>query len=363
MALINDGRSPSGGCRRLEWPRGPQLLVLRALGLGDLLTAVPALRALRRGLPGHHLVFATARSLSPLVNLIGGIDELHPTAGLGDFCWMRPAPQLAVNLHGRGPQSVRALLSSGAPRILTHRPRCLDSNRPDPDMAAEPPRPDCSATPADPGGMIELIGPEWDPGQHEVQRWCQLLGCLGIEADPTDLTLNQPVSLPRSQGAVVIHPGAAAPARRWPVERFAVVARALSAQGHQVVVTGSTTETALCTELVARAELAAEAMLAGALDLDELAALVSAARLVVCGDTGMGHLASAYRRPSVLLFGPTPPNRWGPPHGQLHTVLWAGQEGDPHADRTHPGLLAIEIADVLAAVDQQLSFATSPRGN
>lgn len=345
------------------------MLVLRALGLGDLLTAVPVLRGLRRGLPAHHLVLAAPTSLAPLVNLIGGIDELHPTSDLDSFRWTRPPPALAVNLHGRGPQSVRALLRTGASRILTHRPSELDSGWLDPDVVVETQKPARAEMPAECpeatslGETTELIGPVWDREQHEVLRWCQLLGWLGLEADPADLELNQPVSQPRVRGAVIIHPGAAARARRWPVERFVDIARIVAIQGHQVVITGSTAEKAICTELAASAGLPAEAMLAGALDLDELAALVAAARLVVCGDTGMGHLASAYRRPSVLLFGPTSPARWGPPPEKRHIVLWAGQEGDPHADRTDPGLLAIEVADVLTAIARHPGFATAPRGN
>ena len=84
-----------------------------------------------------------------------------------------------------------------------------------------------------------------------------------------------------------------------------------------------------------------------------LAALVAGARLVVCGDTGVGHLATAYRTPSVLLFGPTPPARWGPPRGRAeHAVLWRGREpGDPLGDATGPGAARAAPADVLAAAD------------
>ncbi|MDQ3822907.1 MAG: glycosyltransferase family 9 protein, partial [Actinomycetota bacterium] len=72
---------------------------------------------------------------------------------------------------------------------------------------------------------------------------------------------------------------------------------------------------------------------------------------VVCGDTGVAHLATAFATPSVVLFGPTPPSLWGPPPGRTwHRALWAGGRGDPHADAPHPGLLEIRVDDVLAAL-------------
>ena len=92
-------------------------------------------------------------------------------------------------------------------------------------------------------------------------------------------------------------------------------------------------------------------MYAGRTNLRELAALVAAAGRVVCGDTGVAHLATAYRRPSVVLFGPTSPSAWGPPARPYHRVLWNGTTGDPHADRVDPGLLAIDPARVIAALD------------
>ena len=107
-----------------------------------------------------------------------------------------------------------------------------------------------------------------------------------------------------------------------------------------------------------------------------LAALVAFARVVVCGDTGVAHLATAYGTSSVLLFACMSPARWGPPPGRpWHRVLWhpelaatpasamalAGAPGvaagrsafraQVAGKRPHPALLAIEVDDVLEALD------------
>jgi ADP-heptose:LPS heptosyltransferase len=298
------------------------LLVLRALGLGDLLTAVPALRALRRGCPGHDLVLAAPAALDPLVRLAGVAERRCDASGLAPLVWQGGAPDVAVNLHGRGPQSHR-LLGALSPRRLV-----------------------AFGCPA-----AGHAGPEWRDDEHERDRWCRLVreGLL-VPADPADLALRRPASQPAAPGAVVVHPGAAYPARRWPADRFAEVARVLVDGGHEVVVTGGADEVALAGEVAAGAGLTARAVLAGRTDLPALSAQVASARLVVCGDTGVAHLATAFGTPSVLLFGPTPPARWGPPAEGPHTVLWHGTgTGDPWADRVDPSLLDITVEEVVAA--------------
>ncbi len=204
--------------------------------------------------------------------------------------------------------------------------------------------------------------PAWDPEEHEVRRWCRLLTESGIPADPARLELPDPDRPPPGEdltGATVVHPGAASGARRWPAERFAGVAREEAAAGRRVVVTGSAAERPLALEVARRAGLPEAAVLAGTTDVLQLATLVARAGRVVCGDTGVAHLATAFATPSVLLFGPTSPQAWGPPApppgaGERcqapltrHRVLWAGRTGDPHAPEPDPGLLTIEPADVL----------------
>jgi len=79
--------------------------------------------------------------------------------------------------------------------------------------------------------------------------------------------------------------------------------------------------------------------------------VVAAARVVVVGDTGVAHVATAVRTPSVVLFGPEPPSRWGPPEDRpWHVALWAGRRGDPHGVQPDAGLLELGVLDVLLAV-------------
>jgi ADP-heptose:LPS heptosyltransferase len=156
---------------------------------------------------------------------------------------------------------------------------------------------------------------------------------------------------------VVLHPGAAYPARRWPAERFAEVAAALHKAGHEVVVTGGGTEVELAHSVANAAGLPGSRVLAGTLTLMELVALISDCRLLICGDTGVGHIATATGTPSLLLFGPTPPNRWGPRGHGRHVAIWAGDKGDPHADRPHSGLLLITVPRVLEATHALLAEA------
>ncbi|WP_445256458.1 glycosyltransferase family 9 protein [Nocardioides aurantiacus] len=302
----------------------PAALVLRALGLGDLLAGVPALRALRRALPGHELVLAAPEPLRPLVELSGAVDRLLPTGELEPVAWSWPPPEIAVDLHGNGPASKRLLQALCPARLLAF---------------AGPGR---DGTP--------VLGPVWDPDEHERDRWCRLVAeGLGVPADPSDLLLAAPARPSPAPGAAVVHPGAAYGSRRWPPDRFAAVARSLHDAGHRVVVTGGASEVALADGVRRGAGLPEEALLAGRTDLADLAALVAGARVVVCGDTGTAHLASAYRTPSVVLFGPTPPRRWGPPPDGPHRVLWHGSgPGDPHGEAPDPALLEISVAEVTA---------------
>jgi ADP-heptose:LPS heptosyltransferase len=295
-----------------------RLVVLRALGLGDLLTGVPALRGLARAFGTHERVLLAPASLAPIVELLGDAAyALQHVDGVRALPAALPrvaqCADVAVNLHGRGPQST-ALLRTSRPRALV------------------------------------AFGKQaaWREGEHEAARWCRLLDAAGIAADPGDLDLEPPSERTPHAGATVIHPGAAAPARRWPVERWAAVARTERAAGRQVLVSAGPGEEDAARSVAATAALPGGSVRAGG-DVAALARLVAGAGRVACADTGVAHLATALRVPSVVLFGPTPPAEWGPPPDRArHRVLWAGHRGEPNGPAPDPGLLEIEPAAVAA---------------
>lgn len=314
--------------------RRPRLVVLRALGLGDLLTAVPALRALRRGCRDHELVLLAPRRFAGLVQAAGVADRIVDTAGLdGALSPGVSRAELAVNLHGHGPQSHRRLRATQPHRLIAFAS----------DEAPE-------------GGY-----PLWRGDEHEVDRWCRLVSEFGFTADRDDLRVvarARPMATALA-GATVIHPGAASAARRWPARRWAEVARAETRAGRRVVLTGGPDERILAHAVAWHAGLSAGSVLAGRTDVLDLLAVVSVAARVVCGDTGVAHVATAVGTPSVVLFGPTSPEHWGPPARPWHRALWMGGRGDPHGDEPHLGLLAISVADVIWALE---TLPERPRG-
>ncbi|MFI2780462.1 glycosyltransferase family 9 protein [Streptomyces sp. ALB3] len=309
--------------------RRPRVLVLRALGLGDLLAAVPALRGLRRAFPDHETVLAAPAPLRDAASATGAVDTLLPASaprrGVPELTgWHGAPPDVAVDLHGNGPESHAALAALGPRRILSY--------------ACPSPGP--------------TAPPVWRREDHERERWCRLLRAYGIEADPGDVLLSPPPGPSPAPGAVVVHPGAEAAARRWPADRYATVIRAVLAAGRRVVVTGGPGEEELTAAVAGASGVASGDVLSGGLPFAELSALVAEAACLVSGDTGPAHLAVAHGTPSVTLFGPVAPRLWGPPPGDpLHTALWhPGPPGDPHGTVADPLLLRIGTGEVVASV-------------
>jgi len=317
--------------------RPRRIVVLRALQLGDTLCAVPALRALRRECPHASITLVGlpwARSLperlpeyvDDFMAFPGfpGLPEqpVHPPAFARFVLDARSRDfDLALQLHGDGHVTNRVARLLGARRTA-------------------------GFTRAGDGGD-ERPGNAWlryPQRGHEVRRLLALMRFLGCAS--RDESIEFPLlagdvaelrdsGLPQQLapgGYICIHPGARSEDRCWPIEHFAAVADALhDASGLPIVVTGSERESELSVRL--RAQMRAPAIDAAApISFGALAALIADARLLVSNDTGVSHLASALRVPSVVVFSHSDPQRWAPLDTDLHrAVLADGSQAAPAA--------------------------------
>jgi ADP-heptose:LPS heptosyltransferase len=152
-----------------------------------------------------------------------------------------------------------------------------------------------------------------DPSVHEVERNLLVARAAGYdlpEGDDARLRLRTPAPPPVDVPpvAAIVHPGASAPARTWPPARWRSLVAVLLEHGRPVIVTGSAAERHLVDEVAAPGAR----RVVGA-SLAELASVIGAAAVVVCGNTGPAHVAAAMGTPVVEIFAPTvPAERWAP---------------------------------------------------
>jgi ADP-heptose:LPS heptosyltransferase len=300
-----------------------RVVVLRALKLGDLLCAVPAFRALRTAWPTAEIVLvglSWARSfVQRYAGYVDGFREFPGYPGLPErepevanippFLWSLQAERfdLAIQLHGSGPFVNPLVVLFGAARtagFFLPGDYCPDAETflPWPDHGLEVRR------------LLTLVEHLGAPAQGEHLEFPL------CDEDFTALAGIPGAKVLEPGGYVCLHPGASVPERRWPAERFAAVGRALAGQGFRVVLTGSHGERGLTASVAAA--IGGEVLdLAGQTDLGSLGALLSRARLLVCNDTGISHIADGLRLPSVVLSTGNNPERWAPRDGRRHRVL------------------------------------------
>jgi ADP-heptose:LPS heptosyltransferase len=311
----------------------PRIAVFRALVLGDLLCAVPAFRALRMAWPTCELTLvglpwaaALAERLPQVDRFIEfpgypGLPEREPDLGALPR-WLNEMQQcgfdLLLQLHGSG-RIINPLMAACGAR---HTAGFIDSE----DYCAEP-----------------ELHTHWPTQGHEIERMLALTDHLGLARD--GLQLEFPITdvdrrsmaqlwpaVDDPQPFVCIHPGAQLASRRWAPDRFAAVADLLADRGHRVVITGTEAEQDLA-DAVVHAMRNPALSLAGKTSLWTLGALIERARLLVCNDTGVSHIAAALGTPSVVASLGADVARWAPLDHALHRVVWRDMACRPCA---HP---------------------------
>ncbi len=201
-------------------------------------------------------------------------------------------------------------------------------------------------------------GEDFPEDQPEVERALTIARAAGFDLPEGDdgrlavLPTPDVSALVGDESYVVVHPGAAVPARAWPADSARDLVRLLVDRGTAVVVTGGPGER----ELTAHVAGGIALDLGGRTDLPTLAGVLKRATVVVAGNTGPAHLAAAVGAPIVSLFSPVVPAiRWAPygvPVELLgdQTERCAGTRARVCPVPGHPCLANVSAEAALAAV-------------
>ncbi len=293
------------------WLEAKKILAVRLDNIGDVIMLGPALRAVKETSPQAHLTLLATPGGATAVPLLPWIDDV--------IVW-RPIWQDVGGRMPFDPARERELIDLlagqefDAALIFTS----------------------FSQTPHVPGYVCYLAGIPLRAGEskefggstlttelkgapdelHQAERNLRLVEHLGFVARERQLVVTIPDTARNAipdlldktevnphQPFILLHPGASAHARRYPAERFGILARLLTRRDWQVLVTGVERESALIQEVIAHAPKAR--YLIGDTTLAEYAALVERAKLVICNDTLPMHLSDAVRTPVVVLFSGT----------------------------------------------------------
>jgi lipopolysaccharide heptosyltransferase II len=331
------------------------VVVLRALMLGDMLCATPALRALRAGMPQAHISLIGLAWARQWVQRLASVDEFIEFPGWPGLpertsATLRTQLQFLSTLRKR--QFDWALQLHGSGGIVNPMVAGFDARQTAGFADAQ------AWVPSEAAGHFI----EWPTQGTEVERLLRLTDHLGMPRQ--GLQLDFPLRgadrkaashLCRSlQGRpfAVVHPGSQLPSRRWPAQRFAEVADLLTKHGLAVVLTGSASEIEL-TQHVAAAMQTPSLNLAGLTTLWSLGALVEQATVVLCNDTGISHVAAALGTPSVVVSSGGDASRWAPQNAARHRVFSHHVPCRPcayaHCPIEHPCAMAVEVEAVSQA--------------
>ncbi|MER6502196.1 glycosyltransferase family 9 protein [Streptomyces sp. NPDC001455] len=333
------------------------VLVVRLDSFGDVLLAGPAVRAAAES--ASRLVVLCGPLGEPAARLLPGVDDVivwrapwegqdPPTVDEADLPGLVDrlrrarfeAALVLTSFHQSPLPSALLLRMAGVPRI--------------------------GADSVDHAGRLLDVRHHRLPGRHEARAALDVALAMGFRpraGDDGRLRVLPPpdtAALTGNGPYVVVHPGASAPARAWPVERYAEAVRALVDAGHRVVVTGGPDETRL-TRAVS-GDLAVD--LGGRTSPRRLAGVLNGADVLVSGNTGPAHLAAAVGTPVVSLFAPVvPASRWAP-YG-VPVVLLGDQRAACADSRArlcpvpgHPCLDGITAQDVVGAVGKLMKEGT-----
>jgi ADP-heptose:LPS heptosyltransferase len=304
------------------------VLIVRLGALGDIVHAVPAAAAVRAAYPDARIDWVVDATHRPLVKLVTCVDRAIPLERPTLAGWIETSRTLrqvrydwAIDFQGLLKSAVLAR-ASGATRVVgfsiwhlrekAARPFYTVAGGHEPRQERSPEADAASPDFPGPTGRRQA--------NHVIRRNLRLLRVLGIDDERITFPLAQVSSaalaavratLGSDQPFALINPGAAWPNKRWPAERFGEVASFLrDVRGLPSFVLWGPGENELARAVADASNGAAQ--LCPETKQEDILALCRAAALMVSGDTGPLHIATAAGTPTVSIFGPTDPDRNGP---------------------------------------------------
>jgi heptosyltransferase III len=346
---------------------GNTILVIQPDHLGDILLSQPAVRHIRSRYPDHHLVAVVGPWSEAMTRRAWPVDEVVTVK----FPGFRREPRSGSVL------SPYLMLKEAAGRLRTLDAARAFVLRADDwwsawlaSMSTTGPIVSALDRRMDPFATVQV---DLSPHGHATPRALAIAGAPNPQVEWSDATQLRVSPGPDARSGasehlrncgvgeryIAIHPGSGADVKLWPSDRWREIARRLTDHGYSVVVTGTNSEVEMAGHIVSG--LKGAVSLAGRTDLDVLIALLGKAQLVAGPDSGPLHLAVACQTPTVHLFGPSDPARfgpWGPPgRHRVVTAGWTcGRCGDLSLSRARGCgcMLAITVNSVYESIREMI---------
>lgn len=333
-----------------------RFLVVRLSSLGDIVHTLPAIAALRESFPAARIDWVVDRRWLQLAEMVLGVDSLIPldrsALGVAACVQRLRAARYAciVDYQGLYRSAVLTWFSGGA--------RTIGFDR-------------CAAR--EPGSSLFYSERVVPTGRHVAEMNLDLSVRAGAQPPRA---LQFPLRVPehelrrarenmRQEGAsdyVVLSPGGGWVSKCWTPDRYGALALELwRRHGVRSLVNVSPGPGELAQSVLAAAGESNPLVVSP--PLQELAALLSGARLVVGADTGPVHLAAALGTRVVALFGPTDPARNGPlPAGAVLRNASAEESTYKRGKDYSETMLSVSVEQVFEAAERELSLAPAPPG-
>ena len=308
-------------------PRGSEILIIRLRSLGDLVLETPAIAALKTWRPDLRISVLVEPRFASVLEGNPNITEVILSAGLvaTSLELRRRKFPLVFNQHG-GPRSAMLTGASGSSRRVGWKGYQYSF-------------------------LYNVQVPDAEEfysrsGVHTIEHRISQFYWTGLPRGPIPQTQIFPemdaqntvsqtladLGIPRGPGYAVLQPGARLAGMRWPVGKFAEIARWLkTTHGIASMVNCGAPDGEVSNQI--RDEMSGCATIADQMNIRELVAIISGARLFVGNDSGPAHIASALQRPTVVIFSETDAAQWRPLHPESRVISTGAEFSHPRGDQ------------------------------